>query len=71
MPFSWLPGRVVQCDNLTGLSVDEVCAFEEINEQVMQCWLDDFTAQGIDGRQLVDEARRYIARYSRIITTQD
>lgn len=73
MGLAWddleVPGRMVQYENLTKLPVDEIYAFEDLSEQVVQRWIEDVSAQGIDGRQLVDEARRYIARYSRIITT--
>lgn len=73
MGLAWddleVPGRMVQYDNLTKLPVDEIYAFEDLSEQVVQRWIEDVSTQGIDGRLLVDEARRYIARYSRIITT--
>lgn len=75
MGLAWddleVPGRMVQYENLTKLPVDEIYAFEDLSEQVVQRWIEDVSTQGIDGRQLVDEARRYIARYSRIITTLD
>jgi TRAP-type C4-dicarboxylate transport system substrate-binding protein len=75
MGLAWddleVPGRMVQYANLTKISVNQLYAFEDISEQVVRRWIDDVTAQGIDGRLLVDQARKYVARYSRIITTLD
>lgn len=75
MGLAWddleVPGRKVQYTNLSKLPVEQIYAFEAISEQVVQRWIDDVAPLGIDGRLLVDKARKYIARYSRIITTLD
>ncbi|WP_127555917.1 TRAP transporter substrate-binding protein [Saccharospirillum alexandrii] len=58
-----------QRDRVNRLDVDIIYDFEALSEQVVRRWIDDMARQGIDGETLVHEARRYIARYSRIITT--
>jgi TRAP-type C4-dicarboxylate transport system substrate-binding protein len=75
MGLAWddleVPGRQVQYGNLTKISVDQIYEFEAISQQVVQRWVKNVAAQGIDGQELVDVARKYVARYSRIITTLD
>lgn len=64
-----VPGRMMQYQQLTKLSVERIYEFEDLSEVVVQRWIDDVSGEGIDGRLLVDQARKYIARYSRIIRT--
>ena len=73
MGYAWddleVPGRMSQYDQLTKINLKQIYAFEDLSEQVVERWIEDMAKQGIDGRVLVDSARKYVARYSRVITT--
>lgn len=56
-------------DRVNRLDISTIYDFEALSEQVVNRWIEDMNSQGIDGATLVRQARRYIARYSRIITT--
>lgn len=47
------------------LSDAELALFRDRLEPVVQRWIDEVRAKGIDGKALVDQARALIARYSR------
>lgn len=63
------PGFRTHRERVNRLELDSIYDFEALSEQVVRRWIDDVNALGIDGETLVREARRYIARYSRIITS--
>lgn len=63
------PGFRTHRERVNRLDLDTIYDFEALSEQVVARWIEDVAAQGIDGETLVQEARRYIARYSRIITS--
>ncbi len=46
------------------LTEEETAAFKEKLEPVVQRWVDEVSAQGIDGQGLVDKARELIAKHS-------
>ncbi|MGI9493292.1 MAG: TRAP transporter substrate-binding protein [Geminicoccaceae bacterium] len=46
------------------LSEDETAAFQDVLEPVVQRWVDEVTANGIDGEGLVAKARELIAKHS-------
>src|SRR3546814_11501100 len=46
------------------LTEAETDAFRELLEPVVQRWIDEVSAQGIDGAALVKEARELIAKHS-------
>jgi TRAP-type C4-dicarboxylate transport system substrate-binding protein len=46
------------------LTEEETAAFKEKLEPVVQRWIDEVSAQGIDGQGLVDKARELIAKHS-------
>jgi len=46
------------------LTEDELALFREKLNPVVQRWIDDVDARGIDGQALVDKARELIAKYS-------
>lgn len=50
-------------NELITLSEDEMQAFRTAMEPVVQRWVDEVTAKGIDGQKLVDTARATIAKY--------
>jgi TRAP-type C4-dicarboxylate transport system substrate-binding protein len=51
-------------NELITLSEEEMQAFRTAMEPVVQRWIDDVTAKGIDGQALVDAARAAIAKHS-------
>ncbi|MHA7880548.1 MAG: TRAP transporter substrate-binding protein [Saccharospirillum sp.] len=63
------PGFRTHRERVNRLDLDTIYDFEALSEQVVQRWINDVARLGIDGETLVREARRYIARYSRVITT--
>lgn len=63
------PGFRTHRERVNRLGLNTIYDFEELSEQVVERWIEDVAELGIDGETLVNEARRYIARYSRIITT--
>ncbi|WP_050762945.1 TRAP transporter substrate-binding protein [Reinekea blandensis] len=66
-----VPGMQAQRDRLYTMGLDALDPFETIGQQVVNRWIDEVSKQGIDGQQLVDNARKYVGRYSRIITSVD
>jgi hypothetical protein len=50
-------------NELITLSEDEMQAFRTAMEPVVQRWIDEVTAKGIDGQGLVDAAREAIAEH--------
>ncbi len=47
------------------LTAAELAAFEQKLEPVVQRWIDEVKGKGIDGKALVDQARKLIAKYSK------
>ncbi len=64
-----IPGYEAQRGRFVKLSLDEMVVFEKLGNQIVSRWVDEMDRKGIDGQALVDEARRYVRRYSRIITS--
>lgn len=63
------PGFRTHRERVNRLNLDTIYDFEALSELVVSRWIEDVATSGIDGDTLVREARRYIARYSRVITT--
>ena len=66
-----IPGYEAQHSRLRKLDLNEMVVFETLAQQAVDRWIEEVGKQGIDGQTLVNEARRYVRRYSRLITSVD
>lgn len=61
------PGRKIAVDmgnNIVTLPPEEVARWREAAQPVIDNWVKDMTAKGIDGQKLLDEARALIDKYT-------
>lgn len=62
------PGKKMRTDasgEVIALSAEEKAAFDALNEQVVQRWIDEATKNGLDGKALVEAARAAVAQHSK------
>ena len=46
------------------LTAEEKGAFDALNEQVINRWIDEVTKKGLDGKGLVDAAKAAVAKHA-------
>ena len=61
------PGKKMRLDaggEVIALTAEEKGAFDALNEQVINRWIDEVTQKGLDGKGLVDAAKAAVARHT-------
>ncbi len=62
------PGRAIADDlgnSITSLSPEQVAEWQAAADSVVDAWIEEVTAQGIDGAALVEEARALIQKHTK------
>lgn len=61
------PGKKMRTDaggEVIALTAEEKAAFDALNEQVINRWIEEATKNGVDGKGLVDAAKAAVAKHS-------